>query len=61
MAHSIATWITSGGAVATVMLVMRAIYLLGSILESFRSHVAASRESFDKHDERLRYLERRTQ
>lgn len=59
--HSIASYLTAGGAVGTFVAAFRAIYLLGSILESFRQHVRQSDATNSQHDERLRYLERKTQ
>jgi hypothetical protein len=52
-------WITSGGFAAVVGAIMRGLYLLGGILESFRSHVKSSDAQHAKFDERLSWIERR--
>lgn len=60
-ASQILPWITGGGFTATVLVILRGVYILGSILESFRQHVRSSDETHSRTEERLRYLERRTQ
>jgi hypothetical protein len=59
VSDKIIVWITSGGFVAVVGTIMRGLYLLGGILESFRSHVKSSDAQHAKFDDRLSYLERR--
>lgn len=50
--------VTGGGFLAVVGTIFRGLYLLGSILESFRQHVRSSDNTHTDLNERMRYMER---